>query len=130
MNDLKKRILIVDDEEDLTWSLSRRLKRDTETFEIHCANSGYHALDVLSKNSIDLIVTDLRMPGLDGMELLTRVKDKYPNTTMIVMTAHGTVEVKKALDKIGIIGYLEKPFDFEELRDLINSSLACADQAS
>lgn len=123
MEERKKRILIVDDEEDLTWILSRRLGRDTDDLEIHCANSGHHALDVLKKNRIDLLVTDLRMPGIDGIELVSRVKHQYPKTSVIVMTAYGTVDAKKALDKIGIMGYIEKPFEFDEFRKMIHQNL-------
>lgn len=123
MEDPKKRILIVDDEEDLTWSLSRRLGKDIRSWEIHCANSGHHALEVLSHNQIDLLVTDLRMPGIDGIELVSRVREHYPETPVIIMTAHGTVEVRQALDEIGIKGYIEKPFEFNELRELIHHSL-------
>ena len=123
MEETKKRILIVDDEEDLTWSLSRRLGRDSFDLEVHCANSGHHALDVFKNHRIDLLVTDLRMPGIDGIELVSRVKDQYPQTSVIVMTAYGTVDAKEALNKIGIMGYIEKPFEFDEFKKLIHQNL-------
>lgn len=119
MENDRKRILIVDDEEDLTWSISKRLSKDKNSLEVICANSGLSALDTLSKRSIDLLVTDLRMPGVDGFQLLSEVKQKYPATQVIVMTAHGSLEVRQTLDDWGKAGYIEKPFEFSDLKNLI-----------
>jgi len=109
MEHLKKKILIVDDEEDLTWSLSRKLKRDESSLEIFCANTGNSALDFLSKNRIDLILTDLRMPGLSGLQLLNEIRSKYPSMNVIVMTAYGSSEVRSAIDRWGDTEYIVKP---------------------
>jgi two-component system response regulator (stage 0 sporulation protein F) len=119
MQNMKKRILIVDDEEDLTWSISRKLEKDRDNLEVYCANSGNRALEMLSQLSIDLIVTDLRMPGISGWELLNQVKKQYPNIHVIIMTAYGSLEVKEALSQIGETGYIEKPFEINDLRKLI-----------
>ena len=119
----KKRILIVDDEEDLTWSISRGLIKDKNALEVMCANSGYHALKTLSEHSVDLLVTDLRMPGVDGFCLLNEVMDRYPKTRVIVMTAHGSQEVKDRLRTRGEPGYIEKPFEINDLRKLIYDRL-------
>jgi len=119
----KKRILIVDDEEDLTWSLSRKLLRDVDYFEIMCANSGDRALEMLSQNRIDLVVTDLRMPEVNGIQLLKEVKENHPDTQIIVMTAYGSVDVKNIIQKYGDIGYIEKPFEINDLRRLIQKVL-------
>ena len=123
MADYKKKILIVDDEEDLTWSISKRLTRNGDTWEIICADSGNKALEILARNRFDLMVTDLRMPGVSGLQLLNEVKLKYPHTPVIVMTAFGTLEVKEVLERWGGVGYIEKPFEFEDLRHLIHSHL-------
>jgi DNA-binding NtrC family response regulator len=123
MADFKKKILIVDDEEDLTWSITRRLTRNGDTWEIICAESGNKALEILAQNRFDLMVTDLRMPGVSGLQLLSEVKLRYPHTPVIVMTAFGTLEVKEVLERWGGIGYIEKPFEFEELRHLIHTHL-------
>jgi len=118
-----KKILIVDDEEDLTWSISRRLSRDNDNIEVLCADSGKSALDILSKNEIDLLITDLRMPEIDGWELLSKIKKEYPQTLVIVMTAHGSIEVIDALNRWGKAGYIEKPFDMNDLRKLVYAFL-------
>ncbi len=119
----KKRILIVDDEEDLTWSISKRLAKDGDSLEIICTNSGSNALEMLSKYKVDLLVTDIRMPGISGLQLLNEVKVRYPRTPVIVMTAYGSIEVKKVLEHLGKTGYIEKPFEINELRKLIYSLL-------
>ncbi|MEJ2627384.1 MAG: response regulator [bacterium] len=118
-----KKILIVDDEEDLTWSISRRLSRDNDKIKVLCANSGKSALDILSQENIDLLITDLRMPEINGWELLNKVKKKYPDTLVIVMTAHGSIEVIDALNRWGKAGYIEKPFDMNDLRKLVYAFL-------
>ena len=115
----KKRILIVDDEEDLTWSISKGLLKDRNTFEVVCANSGKSALNLLAKNKYDLLVTDIRMPGGNGLTLLKKAKDLFPKTKVIVMTAYGSGEIKDVLDRTLMYGYIEKPFEFKDLRDLI-----------
>ena len=119
----KKRILIVDDEEDLTWSISKRLVKDGDSLEVTCANSGNSALEMLSKSRYDIMVTDLRMPGVSGLQLVNMVKIRYPKIRIIVMTAYGSIEVKEVLETLGTIGYIEKPFEINDLRRLIYASL-------
>lgn len=119
----KKRILIVDDEEDLTWSISKRLVKDGDSLEVTCTNSGNNALEILSKFKFDIMVTDLRMPGVSGLQLVNMVKNRYPQIRIIVMTAYGSIEVKEVLETFGKIGYIEKPFEINDLRELIYSSL-------
>ncbi|HHS13662.1 MAG TPA: response regulator [bacterium] len=119
MTESKKKILIVDDEEDLTWSISRKLQKDNRRLDIICANSGNQALKMLSQNKVDLMVTDLRMPGVNGWQLLDTIKSSYPQTQVIVMTAFGSLEIKQALSEWGRTGYIEKPFEIDELKRMI-----------
>ena len=119
MNNHKKTILIVDDEEDLTWSISKGIVKDRNVLEVICANSGNRALKILSEFKVDLIITDLRMPGINGLQFLNEVKVRYPHIQIIVMTAYGSIEVKEALERWGQTGYIEKPFEINDLRKLI-----------
>lgn len=123
MSNEKKIVLIVDDEEDLTWSISRGLAKDRDKFEVLSANSGQGALSMLSKHSISVIVTDLRMPGIGGFQLLDEVAARYPNTKVIVMTAYGSIEIKEILQNTKANWYIEKPFEINELRKLIYQCL-------
>jgi DNA-binding NtrC family response regulator len=123
MDDRKRRVLIVDDEEDLTWSIARGLARDRDSLDVVCVNSGCHALDALSEHDYDLVVTDIRMPDINGWTLLKEASSRYPRTRFIVMTAYGSLEAKDEMIRSGIKGYIEKPFEINELRQLIHSSL-------
>ena len=123
MQNSKKTILIVDDEEDLTWSLSRKLGKESSPLNVFCANSGGEALELLNKHSVDLVLTDLRMPGINGLQLLSQVRSKYPDTHVIVMTAYGSPEIQEAINHWGETEYIEKPFEINELRRLIYNQL-------
>lgn len=119
MVSIPKKILIVDDEEDLTWSIAKNLKKDNELFEISCANSGDRALELLSENPADLIITDVRMPGINGLDLVLEIRKRYPSAKIIVMTAYGSQEIEAQADKRGAFQYIEKPFDINILKKLI-----------
>ena len=115
----KKRVLIVDDEQDLTWSIVRRLSKDAGRLEFLCTESGNQALDLLHRKRIDLLVTDLRMPGMSGQDLIHRVRSEHPDVKIILMTAFSSPELKEFVRHFQINGYLEKPFELEDLRKLI-----------
>ena len=75
-----KKVLIVDDEETLTWSMSKSLSKDRDKYEVIIANNGREALNQLKKNDIDLVISDIRMPDVNGLDLLVRVKKEFPQT--------------------------------------------------
>jgi len=124
--DLKK-VLIVDDEEDMIWSLQKNLNNEALQVDISIAPSGEEALKVLSRKSIDLVVTDIKMPGMSGIELLYEIKKLYPHTGVIVMTAFPSPEHKTEAMEHGSLFYLEKPFDINELREVISKALEQGD---
>lgn len=123
MNEGQKRVLIVDDEEDLTWTLSKKLSKDRDKFEVTCVNSGREAIDILNQVPFDLVITDVRMPEVSGLDLLVKVKELYPTTKVVIMTAYGTSDVQKAANERGCFNYIEKPFEINELRQLIIDAL-------
>lgn len=114
-----KRVLIVDDEEDLTWSIEQHLKKDSRHYELYSVNSGQAALDLLSQVPIDLVVSDIRMPEISGLDLLIDIREKYPATKVIIMTAYGSSEIQNEASERGCFQYIEKPFEISELRRLI-----------
>ena len=114
-----KKVLIVDDEETLTWSMAKSLSRDRDKYEVEIANNGKEALDVLGRMPIDLVISDIRMPDINGLDLLVRVKRDYPQTKVIIMTAYGSSDVQKEASKRGSLYYIEKPFEINEIRKLI-----------
>jgi DNA-binding response OmpR family regulator len=114
-----KKVLIVDDEETLTWSMAKSLSRDRDKYGVEIANNGKEALDVLNKMPIDLVISDIRMPDINGLDLLVRVRRDFPKTKVIIMTAYGSSEVQKEASKRGSLHYIEKPFEINEIRKLI-----------
>ena len=124
----KKAILIVDDEEDLTWSISRYFRRSDDLFETFCVSSGDQALEFMQKNHVDLLITDVKMPGISGLELVDIVLKKYPRMKVIMMTAYGSDEVQTRLDTAQPIFFVEKPFELLLLRETVYTALNIPEQ--
>ncbi len=114
-----KRILIVDDEETLTFSLYQTFIKAPVDCEVITASSGSEALQRIEQKQFDVLITDVAMPGLDGMELLTIVKAKYPSTKVIIITAYGSDEREEIAYQKGAEKYIEKPFDLHEVREIV-----------
>ena len=110
-------LLIVDDEVNIRRVLSAMLKR--EGYEVSAAGDGEQALAVLARSPVDVVITDLVMPRLGGLELLKRVGSDFPDVPVIMITAHGTVDTAVEAMKAGAFDYITKPFDQEELKKVI-----------
>ncbi|MEH0021764.1 MAG: response regulator [Desulfobacter sp.] len=108
------KLLIVDDEKDFVEMFSLRLSGQGET--VHTAFSGQEALEVLETTPIDVVILDIRMPGMDGIETLARIKSAHPMVEVILLTGHGSAETAVQGLKSGAFDYLMKPADFEEIR--------------
>jgi two-component system NtrC family response regulator len=115
-------ILIVDDEKNYTLILSAIL--EDEGFETLTANSGQEALDILAESDVDLVLTDMKMPAMDGIHLLERVKKEDADLPVIMMTAHGTVEKAVEAMQKGAYNYILKPFDNERLVLYVNKAVS------
>lgn len=114
-----KNVLVVDDEEDLTWSIAKHLSKDKDKYNLNTVNSGADALDLLKKKSIELVISDIRMPEISGLDLLMKVRENYPDTKVIIMTAYGSSEIQEEANERGCFKYIEKPFEINELRQMI-----------
>ena len=110
------RVLIVDDEKDFVQMLALRLQEIGE--KVSTANSGKSCLDFLHQhaNEIDVVLLDIKMPGMDGMETLSQIKKNYPLIEVIMLTGHGTTQTAVQGMKQGAFDYLLKPADFEDLK--------------
>jgi len=113
------KILIVDDEEDLSWSISKSLKRNNEMIDVTCVNRGDEASKLLKSRSFDLVISDIRMPGKSGLELLDEIRTNNSNTSVILMTAYGSQEIENKLRTINNVKYIEKPFDIHDLKRMV-----------
>jgi DNA-binding NtrC family response regulator len=123
MSEKTKRILIVDDEETLTFSLYQSFIISKENYEIVTAASGNEAWEKFNEQPFDLIVTDITMPGITGIELLKRVKAEHPQTHVIIMTAYGSDEKKEEAINFGAYRYVEKPFEIKLMKQIISEAL-------
>jgi two-component system, NtrC family, response regulator AtoC len=117
----KKQVLIVDDEPNLRKILAAQLSRDG--YEVMLAEDGEHGLAMLRENHIDLVVTDLKMPKVDGMTLLREALRESPDLPIVMITAHGTVDTAVEALKLGAFDYLTKPFDKDEVRQVVAKAL-------
>jgi len=118
-----KKILIVDDEVSFLLSLKDGLSVHNDKFQILTAENGREAIDVLRSLSIDLLVTDLKLPEMNGFELLAWTSRHQPQLPVIVMSAFGTPEIEARLAKMDTLQFLEKPLDLEMLEEGIFNGL-------
>lgn len=107
------RVLVVDDEEDFLETLVNRLKR--RQVDATGVESGVAALDLLSKEDFDVVILDVMMPAMDGIEALKRIKDLKPFTEVIMLTGHGSVESGIQGMRHGAFDYIMKPAEIDDL---------------
>jgi nitrogen regulation protein NR(I) len=117
----KKQVLIVDDEPNLRKILSAQLTRDG--YDVMTAEDGEQGLALLRENHIDMVITDLKMPKVDGMQLLREALAEVPDLPIVMITAHGTVDTAVEALKLGAFDYLTKPFDKDEVRQIVAKAL-------
>ncbi|MBU1570154.1 MAG: response regulator, partial [Proteobacteria bacterium] len=108
------KILIVDDEPDMRQLLKRSLEPDLEC-RVETASSGEMALRFLEENNVDMVLADIKMPGMDGLELLELIKRDHPDLTVVMMTAFGRIETAVEAMKRGAYDFITKPFDHDAL---------------
>jgi nitrogen regulation protein NR(I) len=124
----KKQILVVDDEPNLRRVLSALLVRDG--YDVETAEDGAQAIEILTEHHIDMVITDLRMPRVDGMELLRQALVMDPELPVVIITAHGTVDNAVEALKTGAFDYITKPFDQTEVRTIVKKALRTRDLAA
>ena len=123
----KKTILVADDEPNLRRVLGAILKR--QGHKVVSAGDGQEAWELLNRRDLQFqtLITDLRMPGMDGMELLKKVVHDFPEIPAIILTAHGSVDNAVAAVKLGAFDYIEKPFEQEQIKQVIAKALRTYD---
>ena len=115
------KIVVVDDEKLLRETLKELL--ELEGYEVYIAEDGRRGLEVINQHKPDLVVTDMRMPVLDGLGLINILKQSDTCKTVIVLTGHGTPENARAAFTKGAVAYLHKPLDFDQLCDNIKRAV-------
>src|SRR5215210_8393715 len=121
MADSRKHLLLVEDEAPLRETLAERLAE--QGFEVEQADTGERAIEQLAEFAFDIVITDLRLPGLDGTRVLEAALLRYPDIVGIIVTGYGTVKDAVEAIKRGATDFVTKPFQFDELLHALNSAL-------
>ena len=114
-------ILIVDDEQSYRQLLSLVFEGDGHT--IRTASNGREALTLLQSEPADVVISDVRMPDMDGIEMLSSVRESQPDLGVVLMTAFASVETAREAFKLGADDFIQKPFDVEELKLIVKKTL-------
>lgn len=117
LGELVKRILVVDDEENTRIGLSKLLSQ--EGFQVESAANGNDALEMLGQHKINLVISDINMPDMNGLVFLRELSRKFPSTNVIMITAYGGVESYLEAMNLGAYEYLHKPVRLDELRSVM-----------
>ena len=123
-----EKVLLVDDEEDFVEALSMRL--ESRGMKVEVANTGPEAIEKASKQQFDAIVLDLAMPGMDGIETLTRLKESHADVQVLLLTGRATLQKGVEAMKLGAMDFLEKPVEIDLLLEKIRQAKTEADKAS
>ena len=115
------KIMIVDDEKLVRWSISNGLKKDHH--EVLCAEDGEEAVKKAREHPFDLVITDFKMPGMNGAEVLEHVKQLSPETKVMILTAYSTELSRQVAMEMGAFEYIEKPFMISDIRDKVRLAL-------
>ena len=118
----RNKIWVIDDDRAMRWVLEKTFKE--EGFDVTSFEEAQSALDELSLDAPDVILTDIRMPGIDGLTFLAKVKANYPDLPVIIMTAHSDLESAVSSYQTGAFEYLPKPFDIDEAVALVERAIS------
>jgi DNA-binding NtrC family response regulator len=121
---MRKMILIVDDEERILFVLEHALRKLTDGVEVETAGTGGEALRKARKRSFDLVISDLIMPDMDGVELTERIRDLSSECAVIWMTAYGCQSFQAEAERLGVYCCVEKPLEIQRFRDLARRAMA------
>ncbi len=117
---MKEKVLLVDDEKDFIETLAERMKN--RGMDVSATTSALEALKMAEEKPYDAIILDLKMPEMDGIEVLAALKEKNPELQVILLTGHATVEKGIEAMKLGAMDFLEKPFDIKVLSEKIKKA--------
>jgi two-component system response regulator AtoC len=116
----KLSVLVVDDEEVVRTGISRILEK--KGLSIHTAADGSEALEIMASRTIHIVLLDIKMPGMDGIEVLQHIRATYPDTVVVMITGHPTIQSAIECTKLGAVDYLVKPFRVDELESLVSKA--------
>ncbi|MEM7051113.1 MAG: response regulator [Acidobacteriota bacterium] len=121
---MSARVVMVDDEADLVWTTSRHFRRERPEVDFLGFSDPVEALQAINANPPDLLITDVRMPSINGLEMVMLARERSPEMKILVVSAYGADPVRKLAGGQGSVEFLEKPFDYRQLLDHVDSVLA------
>lgn len=116
------KLLIVDDQYGIRLLLHEIFKK--EGYEVFQAANGFQAIDIVIKDCPDLVILDMKIPGMDGVEILKRIKEINKEIKVILMTAYGELDIIEEAKKLGALRYFPKPFDIDEIKKVVREHTA------
>lgn len=122
------RVLIVDDEPNVTLVLANSLSKLNQNYTIETANSGARALELLQEHRYALVITDYKMPDINGLDIAAAIREVSPETQVVLMTAYGTQGLHEILGQVKLDGYLDKPFTLAQVREIVEQAVGKASQ--
>jgi len=125
---IRRHILIVDDEEQVLFVWSNALQKPTDKYYVETARSGEEALHKIEQAPFDLVITDLRMPGLSGQELTQALRNLRPELSVIWITGHRSVDIDAEATRLKITRCLDKPLTVAQIRQIVSQVLESADR--
>ncbi|MBP0725031.1 response regulator [Bacillus sp. RG28] len=118
---MPNKLLIVDDQYGIRLLLHEIFKK--EGYEVYQAANGFQAIDIVTNDRPDLVVLDMKIPGMDGIEILKRIKEIDQNIKVILMTAYGELDIIEEAKKLGALRYFAKPFDIDEIKTVVREHM-------
>lgn len=119
---MAEKILIVDDQFGIRILLNEVLQK--EGYETYQASNGAQALEIVDRYSPDLVLLDMKIPGMDGIEILKRMKQKDPDIRVIIMTAYGELDMIQEAKELGVLTHFAKPFDIDDIRNAVKQYIS------
>ncbi|HHN65804.1 MAG TPA: sigma-54-dependent Fis family transcriptional regulator [Nitrospirae bacterium] len=119
---MKGRVLVIDDEAIVRVSCERVLK--PEGYEVMVTSRGDEAIELLEKEKYDVVLTDLKMPDMDGMEVLRIIKERWPDIQVVIITGYGTISTAVQAIKMGAYEYIEKPFTPQDILEVVEKAMS------
>lgn len=118
---INHRILVIDDEAPITFVVKAALE---DKYDVETTTSVFSAFKYLSENKVDLVLLDIKMPQMNGLEALAKIKKKHPDIIVIMMSAYASMENVIKAKRLGVYGFITKPFDVDYLRNNVNRVLS------
>lgn len=123
----KKKLMIVDDEKLICWTLQKTFTK--YGYDVICFNSGEQALEGMRVDPAQAVILDFRLPGINGLEVLEKIRKVYPDTRVLMISAWGTAEVRRRAEDLGVVGFYDKPLSLPLIKEAVTRAFSTPGEA-